>query len=157
MSQFIKAVEPPVQISDTESLDLPRGEMRPGLWWFLKGEGWGAKGLAHGPLLITTTPPTTRNNWDRASAMHSGQADGCLAQLVGIMWWDSDVRSAGHGPGTVSLLCVSIPEHILLRDICTQVFQRVDGYQKTRERMWLNQGMSLTTSGRNISKGIPQW
>lgn len=75
--------------------------------------------------------------------MHSDQVDSCLAQLVGIIWWEDDVRSAGHGPGTVSLLCVSIPEHTLLRDICTQVFQRVDGYQKTCERIWLNQGTSL--------------
>ena len=88
--------------------------------------------------------------------MHSDQVDSCLAQLVGIIWWEDEVRSAGHGPGTVSLLCVSIPEHTLLCDMCTQVFQRADGHQKTCERIWLSQGMSLTTSGRNISKGIPQ-
>ena len=110
----------------------------------MKGEGWGAKGPVHGPLLITTTPPTTRGNRDRASAMHSDQVDGCLAQLVGIIGWDDDVRSAGHGPGTISLLCVSIPEHTLLCDICTQVFQRVTDTRKhVRGCGWIRARLSL--------------
>ena len=110
----------------------------------LKGEGWGAKGPVYGHLLITTTPPTTRDNRDRASAMHSDQVDGCLAQSVGIIWWDDDVRGAGHGPGTISLLCVSIPEHTLLRDICTQVFQRViDTRKHVRGCGWIRACLSL--------------
>ena len=76
--------------------------------------------------------------------MHSDQVDGCLAQLVGIIGWDDDVRSAGHGPGTISLLCVSIPEHTLLCDICKQVFQRVTDTRKhVRGCGWIRARLSL--------------
>lgn len=153
MSQFITAMETLGRIGEIESLDLPSWET--GLDCGDSSKMGRQKAVPR-PLLNTTTPSTARDDWDRARTTQPWWGPQIISSVGGRTMQEAWVTVLGE-------LTFSMPGHRIhpsswpATSHTYRSWQRGDGHQKTCERMWINQCTSVTTSGRNNSKGIPWW
>lgn len=144
MSQFIKAVDIPGPISETESLDVPCQETCPDCGDCFGGWGGGAQKASWPTSAPSTTPSTPRNNRDRSTTMQPWAG----RWLISSSWWEHKARGLGHCPEWVSLLCVTVTEHTLRHDLpCHTCTGLGKGETDTRKHVkgcgWISAHLSL--------------